>query len=341
MNGLLFGQEISVNDFLEVSSLSSQKFDNYLSKKGYIPAGKTFQNDTIIDTWQQIVKVTEENQNPLGKRIAKYQWGKEISYCFQTPSRQEYEGAISSIRSNGFFCGNEGVSPDSSVMFQKKNITIQAYSFKEEGIVYYSLFFHQQQMPARTVKYADDLLQFTSHEYLANYFGAANVVKDFYFFSEKELNKCSVLFPNSTRQVVFIWKDEYNLKDLSYILIGGNMSTKSSVDFNQQIRENTWVLDNGIRFNMRLGELLKLNGEDFTFFGRKSDNFLTIDPRSKGNIDFATTGIVLDCLNCESASFLNKEQLLASDVLDQRISLYVGMIMLIPGSETAKKYASR
>jgi hypothetical protein len=114
------------------------------------------------------------------------------------------------------------------------------------------------------------------------------------------------------------------------MLIGGNMSTRGSADFNRQIRENTWSLTNGVRFNMRLAELVRLNGGDFSFFGRKSDNFLSVAPDNKGRINFFATGIVLDCLNCNGSSFLNKEMVNASDALQQQLSLYVGMIMLIP-----------
>jgi len=340
--GVCYGQQFSVDEFLEVSAIPAQKLNNYISKKGYTPAGKTMQNDTIVDTWQQAVKLTQDNLNPAIRRISKYQNGKSVSFSYQTPSREEYIQAISILKKDGFFCGNESKNADSAFLFQKMNMTVQTFSFEEEGIPYYSLFFHREEAPAhRNINYAEDLLQFTSHEYLSNFFGADNVKKDLYFFSEKEINKCSVLFPNSTRQVVFIWKDEDNLMELSHILIGGNMSTRSSLDFNNQIRENTWTLSSGVRFNMRLAELIKLNGQDFSFFGRNSDNFLTVSPSNNGEIDFSSVGIVLDCLNCESSSLLNKQTILASEALDQHISLYVGIIMLMPPVDQVKKIAKR
>jgi hypothetical protein len=332
---LCWCQQLSVSDLLEASALPAKKNHSYFSKKGYTPVDKSYQNDTLVETWQETIRITATDSSKLTpRRISRYQYDEYVSFCFQTPLKDEYTSVINFLKADGFFCGERESMSDSTFVFQKKNITVNAWTTNEDSVVLYSLYFHQQQMPSpRDVSHAEDLLQFYSHEYLAGFFGAENVKKDLYFFSKKELIRCSVLFPNSARQVIFIWKDEQNLRDLSHLLIGGNMTTEGSTSFNQQIKENTWSLANGVRFNMRLSELIRVNGEDFNFFGRRSDNFLAVAPKNKGNIDFSNTGIVLDCLNCDGVSFLNKELVQASDAVDHRISLYVGMIMLIPPSK--------
>lgn len=339
-----YGQELTVDDFLDFSSVSSKKLENSFSKKGFIPAGRSYQNDTIVNTWQQAVRNPDSTKMPVARRVSKYQNGKEIYYSFQTSSADEYLSAINKLKQEGFIAPTGNINIDTSLLFQRKNVTVQGYSYTEDSISYYSLFFQRKPMPSpRSIIYANDLLQFTSHEYLVALFGNGNVKKDLYYFSDKEINKCSVLFPNTPRQAVFIWEDESTLTGLSHIIIGGSVRTMGSSEFNQQISENSWRLDNGIHFNMRLEELLEVNGEDLTFYGRNSEYFLTLVPQNKGQVDLSSTCIVLDCINCEGAPLLDKPIISASEALDQDIRLHVGMIILMPpaNGNNGTKYARR
>ena len=47
----LIGQNFSAKDFLFASSLSNKKFENYLSKKKFMPSGKRWQNDTVVSIY--------------------------------------------------------------------------------------------------------------------------------------------------------------------------------------------------------------------------------------------------------------------------------------------------
>ena len=61
-----------------------------------------------------------------------------------------------------------------------------------------------------------------------------------------------------------------------------------------------------------------------------SEFYLTVVPKSKGQLDLSTTCVVLDCINCDGAPLLDKNQISASEAVDQGMRLHVGMIILMP-----------
>jgi hypothetical protein len=331
--GFSWAQEFSMDDLMSFSSLSAKKFDNYISKKGFKPAGRSFQNDTIVDTWQQVIRNPDTTLAPVARRISRFQKGKDFSFCLQTSCREEYVVALNRLKNDGFFYGNKIVPGDTSFLFQKASYTVETSAIPEDSLIFYTMVFRDQSMPsAREIIYGDDLMRFTSHEYLATFFGRQNVKSDLYYFSEKEISKCSILFPNSARQAVFIWDDEKNLRGLSQVIISGSFPTASSEGFTRQMRENTWLLNNGLHFDMRLDELVRLNGEDLSFYGRNSSSPFVILPRHKGDIDLSAITVILGCINCEGSSLLDKKIISAYDAVDNALRLHVSMLILHPSS---------
>lgn len=339
-SGFAYSQEpLTVDDFLQLSSLPQKRLENYITKKGFLPAGRDWQDDNIVDTWEQRMRITDSARPPVTRRLLKFQNEEDISFAFQTSSREEYGDALSKLKEEGFTCAAAGDNLDTAILFQKKNITVQGRPVPGENTRLYGLFFQQKKMPSsRSVLYAEDLLQFTSHEYLSTFFGAGNVRKDVYYFSEKEMNRCSVLFPNTPRQAVFIWEDETNLVGLSHVIIGGAIPTAGSADFNRQIRENNWMLENGVHFNMKLDELIRLNGEDLSFYGRDSKYFLSVVPEKRGEIDFSSTGVVLDCINCAGSAELDERIVSGTTASEQSLNLHVGMIILTPNTSNPGQF---
>ena len=198
----------------------------------------------------------------------------------------------------------------------------------EDDSLVYTFLLKKRELPS-SVQFAEDLLSFDSHEYLVSYFGETNVQKDVYYFSEKKIKKCSVLFGNSNRQVVFVWEDENNLCKLSYILISGILPTENGLPFNDNIGRNKWVFKSGIYSGMSIRDLLRLNGKDFKFYGADSEFSMMVEPENTGNIDFKKTGIMLNSLD-GNAPLLKKAKVSAEDIVENRIALHVFYIMLTP-----------
>lgn len=327
------GQSLTIKDFLSVSSLSYQKFENYIAKKNFILAGRDWQNDTIVSTYRLKIKKLANDSIPETKIVETYRFGKNFSFAFQTTSEVDYDDARKELKEEEFFCSNES-DPASFYLYQRKNILVEVNAKMEPGDTLYSFHFYYKELPPlASIRYADDLLQFTSHEYLVSVFGEKNVKKDFYYFSEKEVTKCSVLFPYTKRQAVFIWGDEANRRHLSSILIGGNMPTESSKKYDNVIAENSWVSKDGIYAGMSLNNLIRLNGSDFEFYGKNSEFPLMVVPDNMGSVNFKKNVVVLGYLSVTNSQLLNKDIVTTDDVLKENPGMFVFMFMLSPAKK--------
>ena len=282
----------------------------------------------------KIEKPKAKNKDTLTHRsIDIYKNDKINYYVLHTTSKDEYaDGRERLIKAGFFYDIKKERSDTASMLFQKKNITIRAIRETEEGTTGYTFLLEKKELPDPVkIRYAEDLLCFNSHEYLAGFFGAANVKKDLYYFFENEFKRCSVLFGNSSRQVVFIWNDEDNYRQLSNILISNIIHTQSSRTFDGVISINEWQLKNGIYPGMTLKELLKINEEDFEIYGNRSAMSFMIKPGSNGKIDFKKSVITLSCSNCSNEKIFNTEAVKALDIADKNLPVYVYSIIISPG----------
>lgn len=327
-----YGQSLTIDDLLNLSALAPNKFDNFLNKKRFVPAGRSLQNDVMTTSFFEKKKAKGKDTLNIIRSIDIYKKDDTYFFALHTSSSGEYREGRNQLLKAGFFCNNIGDSSQvSSLLFQKRNITVQISAGMEEGEPVFTFLLQKKQLldPA-DVRYADDLLKFSSHEYLVSFFGRNNVKKDIYYFSEKELKRCSVLFANTNRQAVFIWGDETNLCNLSYLLISGILPTVSAVQFKESVSENKWVLKNGIYSGMNLKELLKLNRNDFEFYGRNAEFSFMVTPQSNGIINFKKTGIMLGCINCNGSALLDKFTVSATEALNSSLTLHTFYIMITP-----------
>ena len=181
-----------------------------------------------------------------------------------------------------------------------------------------------------SIQFAEDLLQFYSHEYLVSFFGQSNVVKDLYYFSEKEVAKCTVLFPKTNRQAVFIWEDNVNLCKPAYLIIGGNMNAATISNYDGIIGENAWNSKDGIYSGMSLNSLLRLNGNSFKFYGKNAESPYLVLPENTGAINFKANRVVLGCLNPGGSQLLNNKMVSADEILSDNLGIYVYMMLIMP-----------
>jgi hypothetical protein len=182
----------------------------------------------------------------------------------------------------------------------------------------------------KDLHYAEDLLEFTSHEYLVYYFGAKNVKKDIYYFAGNDIVNCSVLFINTKRQVIFIWKDGLNRRKIDNLLFGGQHKLKSQQENDNFIAENSWVLKSGVHASMPLFELMTLNEKEIAFCGGDAANPGLVIPESTGKVDFGNADIILGCMNCNDDKFLSTKIMYAGKALQDGRVLFVLTIALYP-----------
>ena len=331
----LISQEFSAKDFLLASSLSSKKFESFLNKKKFIPSGSRIKNDTVINIYSFKEKKRKNKKDTLviKRSIEAFKANNYFSFAYLTSLKNEYTEALRTLKETGFFCGNENDS--TAMLFQRRNLSVEANLIKEtSGDTIYSLLFCQHELPLpEKIEFAEDLLAFYSHEYLVSVFGDKNVQKDLYYFSEKEFAKCTVLFPKTSRQAVFIWEDQVNLCKPAYLIVGGNMNTKSTANYDGLIGENVWTSKEGVYPGMSIHSLVRLNGESFKFYGKNSNLPYTVLPDNAGTVNFKKNKVMLGCLNPSGSRLLNNTTVNAEEILSDNLGMYVLMIMVFPSQK--------
>ena len=328
-----YSQEFSAKDFLYASSVPSKKLESYLTKKHFLPGGSKFQDGNQVNIYHFVKPQKNKKKKDtlsINRTIEILRTKNNFSFTYITSLKKEFNESLLELKESGFFCGNE--KDTAGILFQRKNITVLASTLKEtDADTVYSLVINQQVLPLpETIQFAEDLLQFYSHEYLVSVFGESNVVKDLYYFSEKEVAKCSVLFPKTSRQAVFIWEDNVNLCKPAYLIIGGNMNAGTISNYDGVIGENVWNSKAGIYSGMSLNSLMRLNGTSFKFYGKNSPSPYMIVPENTGAINFKSNRVVLGCLNPSGSRLLNNSTVSADEILSDNLGIYVYMMMILP-----------
>ena len=304
--------------------------------------GKGQQGDTLIYqyTYRKVITKKGKPVDTIMRLLSRAGCKDFFSIKYVTNSPDEYVLLKQKMKAAGFFCSEEADSAAmSSLFYQSRDVTIVISRAVVDSLPVYSFSFYQKIFPKpEDIYYADDLLTFTSHEYLVYFFGENNVKKDIYYLSGNEVAKCSVLFSNTQRQVVFIWQDEVNRVGISNLLFGGQQRLKSAMENSNFIGENSWLLKSGIRPGMSLYELRNLNGNDFKFYGGNSANSGSVLPDNAGKLDFKKEDIILGCINCKDDKFSSATILNADDALaDGRIVFVLSVILNPPNKLVVSK----
>ena len=292
--------------------LNKQKLEGDTTEASFLPKSKGRQQD-ISQRKSVDIDLLADSKN----------------FSLQTSSIEYMEGQLRLIKSKYFYDDQKDVHKESSMLFQKGNISILATSGMQDSIMQYTFKLKVKTIPS-AVMYAEDLLQFDSHEFLSSFFGAQNVKKDMYYFSEKELKKCSVLFSGTPRQAVFVWGDEDNLNKLSYILISNVLHTKGAEKNNPLSGNNEWKFQNGIHAGMAIRDLLKINEMDFDIYGNQSELAFMAKPTENGKIDFSKTAVMFTCSDCFDDKIFRQKIVSALDVAKANLPMRINDVIIYP-----------
>ena len=345
---LLFGytslaQVEAALNLTEVSYIPKQKFDSYISKKGFAFIGTSYKTDTIArDFGYRGAGKKGPDSIPVQRSVTSFSTKEDFSLVYRTTSVSEYQKIKTDIRKEGFFCNREKDSLTALfLLYQHNDVTVTVTSKTIDTLTEYSFAVRKQELPKpKEISFAEDLSVFNSHEYLRYYFGEQNVKKDIYYLSEQRIGKCSVLFPNTSRQVVFLWGDEVNNCSLAKIYIGGQLMAETNLKYEDNVPENLWQLKSGVRPGMSLYRLRMLNDAAFNFNGGNSSNSGMISTDSTGKLDFKKESIILGCMNCTDAAFYKKAVINSDDAIQDERILFVHTIILDPSKiKAAEKQA--
>lgn len=327
----LHAQVFSVDDLLGFTDFSAKRFDGYITKKGFVSSGHFLQSDSAIDTWDMIPNPADSANLFVHRRVSRYQSSTMLDYSYQTASMTEAMATIQQMKSKGFTVSDTNWNMQKPLLLQRREWIVKAELLKEDTLSFVELRWQKQHMPsAKKTLFVDDLLKFGSDEYLAAYFGRQNVRKDQFYFSEHEVNKCSVLFPNTPNQVVFVWADNDAQKDILQVMVGAGMRTETVDGYNGVAGSNMWRFASGITTQMRLEQILRSTDDDLYFFGRKNALFLSLVPESARLLNMKNATVVFECINGAGNPLLDQEKVSASDAIEAGLKLHVSMIVLWP-----------
>jgi hypothetical protein len=331
----IYGQEFSADKMMDMLSLTVPKLESQLINKKYHAAGTEVYGDTVVKTYTYRPSFKKKKSaDSVSRKILRSTLKETFTLTYQTTSATEYRGIIDALKKKGFYCDYErdsSITP-ASYLYQHEDYTADAVIKREDSTTaWYSVTFFKKTLPVeKDLHYAEDLLEFTSHEYLVYYFGENNVKKDIYYFAGNDLVNCSVLFINTKRQVIFIWKDGLNRRKISNLLFGGQHKLKSQQDYDKFIAENSWMQKSGVHAGMPLFELRTLNEKNIAFCGGDAANPGLVFPESSGKVDFKNSDVILGCMNCTDDKFLSTKIMYADQAMEEARVLFVLTIALYP-----------
>ncbi|HYH14228.1 MAG TPA: hypothetical protein VD794_03350 [Flavisolibacter sp.] len=327
---LAYSQHFNVKDLVEFTALSLNKFDNQITKKDfrrdyYAPQESAFTNNYI-----QKKKKGDETVRAIAMKSGS---GQSIVY-YQTSSQAERNDLLQQLKASGFRSYANNSENEEGGMLQNGNLRAYASIEVRDSISLYTFAIERKELPkVRDLQFAEDLLPLSSHEYLCYVFGEGAVKKDVFYYSETETNKCSVLFPNTNRQLIFIWNDEKNYSKTAFILIGGQLQPSSADQNNLSIEHNLWRSRQGIYSGMTLPELQALNGEPINFDSWGQDQEGMLAPKNQGKLDFTKIGLVMNCLNCKDGNYQEAGIVSSESQIEQNKKVYISSIIILPEKE--------
>lgn len=330
------GQNLPADKLIDMLSLPEAKAESFLLSKKYRPAEPETLGDTLIKTYQY-------NATPFGgkkkradtsdRKFIRLALKETFILIYRTTSATEYKAIIADLKKKGFYCEYEKDSTlkPASYLYQRQDITADAFINWEDGMAWYCISFFKKVLSLnKGIYFAEDLLQLNSHEYLAYYFGEKNVKKDIYYFGENDIAKCSVLFINTNRQVIFIWKDFINRRKISNMILGGHHKLKSLEGVDSVNTESSWILKSGLYAGMPLFDLRELNGNNIAFCGGDAPNPGLVLSESTGKVDFVNKDVILGCTDCNDDKFLKSRVMYADKAMKEGRRLFILTIVLYP-----------
>lgn len=323
-----------------ISSLfmKNEKFDEWVAdKRFYLKAAEKI-GDTTVKQFVYKPEVRKKRvTDSVNRSMLKKDFGDYSILTYKTDSRQEVELIKSELTELGFYC-LEAVEPREALpqVYQHNDETVLIWKTTTDNTTDYSLLFEVKAFPnPQDLFFADDLACFTSQEYLSWFFGQENIKEDIYYIGPNEINHCTVLFPNTARQIVYIWSDDVNKRNPIHLLFGGQQKLKSQQETGKFIAESSWIFKSGLKPGMTLYELRVLNEANLKFYAANAEKAGNVLVENGGKINFKRQNVILNCMNCNDGKFASKGVITADEALRDGRILFVQTVVLDASPESA------
>ena len=327
--------DFSLSSLLDLTLCPMEKLEATMHKKGY---QQQYADSAQTVELPQFNKFSRDNK--LLKMIERQQTEDSAAVVFETVSRSEFEAVLGELNSAGFTVPARGMTGRTGPLYQRHNLTALPFVKNRDGVETYCIKISRRRLPAPAdITFAEDLFALNSHEYLSAVFGERFLKKDVFYFSENEVNKCSVIFPGTNMQVIFVWADEVNNRNISLLIIGGSTRPDNSPQFYAQNEFYKWRSAQGLYLGMSLAELVQLHQSPLTLWGWQTEQPGVITQRSKGGVDFTNLRVQLNCADCSDDRIYTKNGIISSETLQKegRRAFISSLVLMPPKLSTASK----
>ncbi len=316
----LSAQTITLNELLNMTAIGAGKFQQYASRKGF----------QMEERQQDFVRMqyTRDTSNAF---FISRQWNGRGGWLrLEKITAADYELLKQRMKTDGFVAGELKAKVYTEI-FEKGSLLITASPEidLEEGKRLYNLVIQDKPLPkAKDLQFAEDLLQFDSHQQLVQVFGAGNVRKDVFIQASGKQQPCTVIFPQSPYEAVFIWNDGNNMRQLDQVRVGGNPHTKSSQRYSNSVSQNRWVSRQGVYPTMTLDQLVSRNEAPVSFYGWGAENSGMLSSNTSGKLDLSQMSFVFSCFNCNEDKYYGDTRHNATDVINESRRVHIATMVL-------------
>lgn len=323
-----FQQTIDLKEFTSLLDLSKVKLETHLQKKGFKRNYYSEQQDII-----SFIRL-DKKEKKCKQAFQVIPQEKDYALTYKTSYPEEYTRLKEEMIRAGYASPRQPIDT-SSVLYQRWGTRIESSVTTVDSTIWYQLKATKRLLPKmKDILAAEDLLQLDAQQYLEAIFGKENVKTDLFYFTETESNKCSVLFPNSSKEAIFVWNDESNLKDLAFILIGGSLKPRDKLDNINAVAPNAWHSRQGIYCGMSLREIQLLNKQPVRFYSWQTESAGYLAPGNKGLLDFDHLGIIFNCLNCAFPQKSHEAVLDSKYAMEADLKVFVNSMIILPSKKS-------
>lgn len=320
----LSAQTISLNELLNMAAIGAGKFQQYASRKGF----------QMEERQQDFVRMQYSRDTANAFFISRKWNGHGGWLRLEKITAADYELLKQRMKADGFVAG-ELKAKVHTELFERGSLLITASPEidLEEGKRLYNLVIQDKPLPkAKDLQYAEDLLQFDSHQQLVQVFGSNNVLKDVFIQADGTMKPCSIIYPQSPYEAVFVWNDGSNLRILEQVRVGGNSHTKSSLRYNNSVSQNRWASRQGVYPTMTLDQLVSRNESPVSFYGWGAENSGMLCSGTSGKLDLSQMSFVFSCFNCNEEKYYGDARHNATDVINDSRRVHIATLILKPES---------
>jgi hypothetical protein len=318
-----FGQTVDLKELTGLLELPRVKLETHLQKRG-------FKRDYYASTESGICFTRQEKKEKKPRQSFRIiPTDNDFVLSYQTRSAEEYDNLKQELTKAGYVCPKKNDSV--SQLYQRWGTRIESHINVVDSTIWYELRAERKELPKmKDIVAAEDLLQLDAHQYLEAVFGRENVKQDVFYYTENETNRCSVIFPNSDMEAIFVWNDEVNMKDLAFILIGGTLKPRDKLENVNAVAPNSWHSRQGIFCGMTIREMELLNKQPIRFYNWRTESAGYLAPGNRGKIDFNNLGVVFNCLNCGFTHVSNDEVLESANAIANDQKVFVKSLIILP-----------